>query len=387
MEKKIDVLIKGQGIVGMTLALHLSKFHLQIGLTLGHQPQKANTKQDARYFALNNASKKILEDVLCWPGGHDVTPLRAMQIFGDGLSELTFSSPIGHSPLAWIVKAASLHTQLRHQIGLTSNITWLEDHEKSQAPLLLICEGKHSAMRQQLGVSFETQHYQQHAFATLIDTGVAHHGQAIQWFIHGESGAEILGLLPCEGIQSSVMSMIWSLPSQKAFEFQMMSEAQMAQEIARITGSRFPQLKIIGPSALWPLAASKAQQWVGKLDSKQSWALLGDSAHTVHPLAGMGLNLGLGDVGEMTRLFKHRAEKEFWRKTNDLYLLRQYERARKTDILSSWYFCDAIQQLFSNPNEMIKSFRNLGLNSVQQLQFVKSFFMQQAGSSIKGTNA
>ena len=387
MEKKIDVLIKGQGIIGLTLALHLSKARMQVGLTQGGLTKNTLPKEDIRYFALNPTSKSILEGIDCWPSGLSATPLRAMEIHGDRDGVLNFEAPQAHQPLAWIVKASALNDLLAEKVRHEPQISLVEDSAntsgttQTSADLILICEGKHSAMSKDLGIMFETRPYHQHAFATLIDTGMPHREKALQWFFNRPSGSEILGLLPCEGSGSSAMSLIWSLPSQKALDLKSNTPEQVRIEIEKAIGQYFPKIEILGPSAVWPLAASKAEQWVGKYSALQSWALLGDSAHTVHPLAGMGLNLGLADVAQMIELFKTRAEQEYWRKLNDLSLLKRYERSRKTDILGPWYFCDAMQQLFSQPNEMVQSIRNLGLNGVQRLNFIKTFFLQQAGSS------
>ncbi len=381
MEKKIDVLIKGQGVVGLAAALHLSQRRLEIALSTDLTQQGTPPKQDARYYALNKSSKEILEAIDCWPTGSDVTELREMQIFGDQESELSFAPDQMKMPLAWIVKASSLNIKLVEKIKLQPNITQaLHEGQNIQAPLTLICEGKHSAMRKKLGVEFDVKPYEQSAYATLIETGSPHHGKALQWFIDNESGPEILGLLPCEGNGSNKMSVIWSMPSQKASEYQKKADIEIAVAIDEMTKHQFPNLKVIGPSAVWPLSASKAKQWIGHWNTDSAWALLGDSAHTVHPLAGMGLNLGLGDVAEMVKTLELRHEKEYWRKLSDRYLLRKYERARKTDILSAWLFCDAIQRLFSHPSSLVKNLRNKGLHGVQKFSFIKSFFMLQAGS-------
>ena len=162
--------------------------------------------------------------------------------------------------------------------------------------------------------------------------------------------------------------------------FQQKTHDEIAQELSVLTKNRYPGMKVLGPSATWALSASKAKQWVGQIGTNRFWALAGDSAHTIHPLAGMGLNLGLGDVAEMVKVMDLRDEVQYWRKLGDQYLLRKYERARKTDILSSWYFCDAIQRLFSHSNGLVKTARNQGLNSVQNLNVLKSFFMKHAGS-------
>jgi len=381
MEKKIDVLIKGQGVVGLAVALHLSQRPLEIALSTDQVQQGSSPKQDARYYALNKASKEILDDIDCWPTGTDVTELREIQIFGDHESELNFAPAHMKMPLAWIVKASSLNKKLLEKVNQQPNISHVsEEGQNRQVPLTLICEGKYSAMRKKLGVEFDVKPYDQYAFATLIETNSPHHGKAMQWFIDNESGPEILGLLPCEGNASNKMSVIWSMPSQKVTAYQKKTDSEISQAIAEVTQNLFADIKVIGPCSVWPLAASKAKQWVGQWGPDSAWALLGDSAHTVHPLAGMGLNLGLGDVAEMIKMLDHRDKKEYWRKLSDPYLLRKYERARKTDILSAWLFCDAIQRLFSNPNALVKTLRNKGLRGVEKLTFIKSFFMLQAGS-------
>lgn len=381
MEKKIDVLIKGHGVVGMTLALYLSQRRLNVGLTVDHKNTDLTSKQDARYFALNKKSKELLERIEAWPSNDDVTDLQDMQIYGDHESELSFSPHEKTTPLAWIVKASALDARLRQNVKKQQNIVLVNsDQDDMQAPLTLICEGKHSEMRQKLGVNFDVRPYHQHAFATLIETGIDHHGKALQWFIEKESGPEILGLLPCEGNASTKMSVVWSMPSQMAMGMQEKSNDEIGESLSLLTKHRYPEIKIIGPSATWALSASKARQWVGKLGPDRYWALVGDSAHTIHPLAGMGLNLGLGDVAEMINIMDLRDEVEYWRKLGDPYLLRKYERTRKTDILSSWFFCDAMQRLFSHPNRLIKTARNHGLNGIQNLNFLKSFFMKHAGS-------
>jgi len=381
MEKKIDVLIKGQGVVGMSLALYLSQKRLHVALTLDKKHTALAPRQDVRYFALNKKSKDVLEKINSWPKNQNITDLKDMQIFGDVSSELSFSPEQNSGPLAWIVKASALEDQLMQNIEQQEHIVLLNNEVADiEVPLTLICEGKQSAMRKKLGVTFDTNHYQQHAFATLVDTGIQHQGKALQWFIDKESGPEILGMLPCEGNESTHMSVVWSMPSKKAMNFQQKSHDEISQELSVMTKNRYPQVKVLGPSATWALSASKAKQWIGQLGTNRFWALAGDSAHTIHPLAGMGLNLGLGDVAELVKVMDLRDEVQYWRKLGDQYLLRKYERARKTDILSSWYFCDSIQRLFAHSNGLVKTARNQGLNSIQNLNFLKSFFMKHAGS-------
>jgi 2-polyprenyl-6-methoxyphenol hydroxylase-like FAD-dependent oxidoreductase len=106
--------------------------------------------------------------------------------------------------------------------------------------------------------------------------------------------------------------------------------------------------------------------------------LAGDAAHTIHPLAGLGLNLGLADVGELAHILKIRDGKDYWRSVGDRYFLRRYERARKAGLQPTWAACDGLQRLFAQPNASVQSLRNWGMNGFNRLTPLKAWAMQQA---------
>jgi 2-polyprenyl-6-methoxyphenol hydroxylase-like FAD-dependent oxidoreductase len=116
-------------------------------------------------------------------------------------------------------------------------------------------------------------------------------------------------------------------------------------------------MELSGERKTWPLQAAQAQRWVGTKDGA-SWVLAGDAAHNVHPLAGQGLNLGLGDVAELVKILDHRA---YWRRVGDLKLLRAYERARKADFAVVGGSGDALQQLFGQQHPAWQALRKIGM--------------------------
>ena len=123
---------------------------------------------------------------------------------------------------------------------------------------------------------------------------------------------------------------------------------------------------------------AQAQQWSGRFDNGLAWVLAGDAAHTIHPLAGLGLNLGLADVRELASVLQSRETTDYWRGLDDVHLLRRYERARKAGMQSTWLACDGLQRLFNHPHSMAQSLRNWGMNSFNQLSPLKQWVVQQA---------
>jgi 2-polyprenyl-6-methoxyphenol hydroxylase-like FAD-dependent oxidoreductase len=120
----------------------------------------------------------------------------------------------------------------------------------------------------------------------------------------------------------------------------------------------------------WPLALSQASHWVGP-----GWALAGDAAHTVHPLAGQGLNLGLADARELARVL---GEREYWRPLGDEKLLRRYERARKADVLAMGCLTDGLQGLFSHTDARWQALRNWGMSALGRSRLATTWLTRQA---------
>ncbi len=370
MVSNFDVCIRGSGLVGSSLALLLARQRLRVALVAS--PPVA---QDVRAFALNESARELLSDLRCWPTPLHATPVQSMQVWGDAGGQVQFQSPSLHG-LTHIVDVPVLEDLLREAVDFQHSIERVS--EPVNAKLTVVCEGRNSHTRQELGVSFNTLPYQQHALATRVRCAQPHRQQALQWFSQAHGELDILALLPMGGGQGHEAAVVWSLPSAQASRFQALTDAQFAQALTHASHQALGALEVTSPVQVWPLQLAKADQWSGRFAQGGAWVLAGDAAHTIHPLAGLGLNLGLADVRELAQVLQTRETTQFWRGVDDRHLLRQYERARKADMLGVWLACDGLQRLFNHPNTLVQSLRNWGLDSFNQLTPLKQWSVKQA---------
>ena len=369
MASNFDVCIRGSGMVGSSLALLLARQRLRVALVGSPQPA-----HDVRAFALNESAHQLLSDLRCWPNPQHATPVQTMQVWGDAGGQLQFQSP-SLQGLTHIVDVPVLENVLREAVDFQHTIERVS--EPVLAKLTVVCEGRNSQSRQELGVAFNTLPYQQQALATRVQCAQAHRQQALQWFSQSNGELEILALLPLGGPQGREAAVVWSLPPTKAQAMQLLEPHALAQALGDASHLALGALEVTAPAQTWPLQLAMAEQWSGR-NAQGAWVLAGDAAHTIHPLAGLGLNLGLGDVRELAAVLQTRETTDYWRGLDDVHLLRRYERARKADMQGVWLACDGLQRLFNHPNTLVQQLRNWGMNSFNQLNPLKQWTVQQA---------
>ena len=371
MTTTYDVCIRGNGIVGSTLALLLARQRLRIAL-VGAPTQAV----DMRAFALNSSSQDLLTDLRCWPNAEFATPVNSMEIWGDQSGKLSFDAPFGQY-LTHIVDVQALEGLLNEAVGFQHSIERLENNVS--APLTIVCEGKNSLTRKQLGIEFQALPYPQHALATRVRCASPHKQRALQWFSQEKAELSVLALLPLGGASSDEAAVVWSLPSERATLLHAATDEQLSLALTEASQYALGHLKVISAKGIWPLQAAYASQWSGTFDNgNNSWVLAGDAAHTVHPLAGMGFNLGLADAAALAKVLSLREGKEYWRGVGDKFLLRRYERERKAGLLPTWVACDGLQRLFAHPHTLAQSLRNWGMSQFDQLSHLKQWTVQQA---------
>ena len=371
MAQKLDVCIRGDGMVGRTLALLLARQKLRVGLVTS----APKTSQDVRAYSLNSASRDLLSSLRCWPDALNATPVQHMRVWGDDGGFTHFESPTPEG-LTWIVDVPVLEAQLAEAVRYQAEIAPLAAPEP--AALTVVCEGRASATRAELGVNFDVLPYQQHAVAARVRCSTPHRQQALQWFHRGSHGLEILALLPLGGALGSTASLVWSLPPERAKEMLAWSAEAFGTALEQASHGVLGHIELTSERAMWPLQLACADRWTGNFADGSAWALAGDAAHSIHPLAGLGLNLGLADVAELANVLKAREAKDYWRSVGDRYFLRRYERARKADMVPTWLACDGLQRLFAHPNPGVQAVRNWGMNGFNHLASVKAWTMQQA---------
>jgi len=370
MSSPFDICIRGSGVVGSTLALMLARQRLRVAL-VGQPP----ASHDVRAFALNAHSRELLSDLRCWPDGLHATAVQSMQVWGDAGGQVQFEAP-SFNGLTHIVDVANLEKLLADAIAFQPAVERMDSPVK--AKLTVVCEGRHSSTRQDLGVAYDTLPYAQHALATRVHCAKPHRHQALQWF--GQTGQEldILALLPLGGNAGDEAAVVWSLPTARALELQQATPEQLSHALTLASHSALGELQVTSPAQVWPLQLAKAAHWSGRMADGGAWVLAGDAAHSIHPLAGLGFNLGLADVSELAAVLKERETTAYWRSLDDRFLLRRYERARKAGLQATWLACDGLQRLFNHPNAAVQTLRNWGLNSFNQFAPLKQWTVQQA---------
>jgi 2-polyprenyl-6-methoxyphenol hydroxylase-like FAD-dependent oxidoreductase len=335
-----DICIHGAGFVGQTLALHLAQSGFRVALLSDPAVPTNPASTDIRAFSLNPTSKALLEAVCAWPSGEAVTPVRAMAVHGDLHGRLQFEYAAAPSKnknknenniqndtdgaLNWIVDIPALAQRLGKQVTDAPFITCFDSKDAPKAKLHVVCEGKHSQLLAQLGIEAKTTPYPQHAIATRLVCEQPHGHVARQWF--NERG-EVLALLPLGGSAGSVgsgaskavarheVALVWSVDSAHAKKLMALAPADFCAALQAACGLALGAMSLSSPLALWPLQLTQVKQWTGQFASNSRagsmgdvWVLAGDAAHAIHPLAGQGLNLGLGDVQSLatalTRLLR-----------------------------------------------------------------------------------
>ncbi|MBS0301802.1 MAG: FAD-dependent monooxygenase [Proteobacteria bacterium] len=360
-----DLCIRGAGIVGRTLALLAARERLRVALVAPTAPTPGHA--DVRAYALSPASQALLQSLRCWPAESAATPVLAMQVQADGQGHVHFSAAEqGVAALNWIVDVPALEQQLAQAVQYQGHIDVVS--APVAAPLTVVCEGRASATRAELGVDFDSVRYPQQAIATRLDCERAHEQIARQWFT---PEGDILAFLPLGGPAGREVAVVWSVPSERAAAITDWDDATLAAHLHELSGAALGALQVKGARASWPLVLAHARRWVGAMSGRagESFALAGDAAHAMHPLAGQGLNVGLGDAAELARVLGAR---EAWRGLADLRLLRRYERARQGEWLRMRLATDGLQLLFGQPGPLAGALRNWGMTLFEHSGPLKS---------------
>lgn len=384
---KYDLAIIGGGMVGTTLARALAATRLRIAL-IEPQPQthQVDTKFDLRVSAITRASQRVFEALGVWQGmqAKRVSPFREMHVWEAQGKEMHFDSADLSEPcLGHIIEnsviTASLYDGIEQQANLEclfgrrcrclveSENGWrlqLDDDSELQADLLVGADGSRSWLRQQVGISVRGWDYDHAALVTYVRTEKPHQETAWQRFVNGGP----LAFLP---LLDGYSSIVWSTQPDNARRLRDLDEATFSEELAMAFAARLGRVLEVGPRATYPLRFLMADHYV-----QDGIALVGDAAHTVHPLAGQGVNLGLLDAAALAEVL-HDASKAR-RRISSLQTLRRYERWRRSENLSMLVMVDQIQRLFSNNQPVLQWLRTTGMSLVDYLPPIRDELIEHA---------
>ena len=373
MANTYDICIRGAGIVGRSLALHLAAKRLRIAL-VAQDMVSDPAHSDVRAYALSPASRAMLEAIRCWPDAGHATAVTRMEVQGEANDPVVFDAQAqGVDALNWIVDVPVLENLLKEAVRFQPLIEMVE--HPARADLTVVCEGRASKTREEFGVEFDVKPYHQWALAARVECATPHGQVARQWFDNGD----ILALLPLGGAQGTLCALVWSLSPERAQSLQSATPEDFCQQLEAASHATLGALRLASERKVWPLQAAQARRWVGNTQGA-SWVLAGDAAHNVHPLAGQGLNLGLGDVAKLVHVLDHKAS---WRSVGDPKLLRVYERSRKADFAMVGGSGDALQQLFQQNHPAWQTLRKIGMRGFENSGPFKQWVARRAMGTMR----
>ncbi|MPS30553.1 MAG: FAD-binding protein [Alcaligenaceae bacterium] len=403
-----DIIVVGTGIAGLAAALALARQGLRVGLLGPRAPLPAPVvgSFDPRVYALSPSSRELLDGLGIWEAlpAERITGVRRMEILGDRPAwgdrpgRLALSAwQAGCDHLAWIAESRELERVLRQAVQW-SGIRWTTEDfvaldggrdadgvtlrtsggQALRARLAVAADGADSALREAAGLHAQRSDYGATGVVVHLAAELPHQECACQWF----TPDGILALLPMpDADDGPQVSMVWSMPRAQAAALLALPEPDRAPaleaRLAAATGGRLGALRVRSPLFGFPLVLQHCPQL-----SHRGVVLLGDAAHVVHPLAGQGLNLGLGDVKALAEVLGGR---EPFRTVGDPRLLRRYERARAEPLLAMRAVTDGLFHLFGTQAGPVAWLRNAGLDFVDRVPLLKRMLVN--GASGTGTRA
>ena len=395
MSKHYDIIIVGAGMVGATLACGLAEESEQLNIAVidANAPNFdwGKNSYDMRVSAITRASQKLFKNVGVWDSlvEQRISPYQDMFVWdAGGKGELHFdSADMGEADLGHIIEnrviVKALHQRLNDlpQVELfcpakldniefnndVVNLT-LEDKTTLSANLVVAADGSRSWVRQKANIAVKGWDFDQAGLVTTVKTEKHHQDTAWQRFL--STGP--LAFLP---LTEGFSSIVWSTSPSEAKRLTEISEGEFAIELEHAFEGKLGKITSVANRAVFPLRLFETLNYV-----KSRLALVGDAAHTIHPLAGQGVNLGLADVASLMEVVVDALNEK--KDIGDLKVLRRYERWRRADNRSMLLAMDGLKRLFGSELSAVKSLRSLGLDITNKITPLKNLIMQQAMGNV-----
>lgn len=382
------IVVCGTGIVGLATALAFARRGERatlLGPKRSFEPARPE-EFHARVYAISPSSQRFLAELGVWGllDAKRLTAVEAMEIHGDGDGLLNLNAwQTAQTELAWIVESLEIERVLTQAVQMFG-VSWVPEKFATYAPgritteqgsvleaeLFVAADGAQSPLRAAAGAPVTVRPYGATGLVAHFNCQLPHQGTALQWF----TSEGVLALLPMPTTtQGPQVSMVWSAKESMANEVLSMSAPEQSKYLSaklnEMTASRLGALTMRSPLHGFPLSLNQSPMIAEGL------ALAGDAAHRLHPLAGQGLNLGLGDVEALVDTIVGR---ESFRSPGDAMLLRRYRRARAEPVLAMRLVTDGLFRLFDARQAPVVWLRNAGMNVVEKLPFIKRQLIEGA---------
>lgn len=402
--KHYDIIVVGAGLVGAAFVALLQKYQknntapLSIALIdVGQAPCLPEIKKpefDPRVVALTHASQQLLVDLNVW---ETITAQRAcsythMHVWdNDGTASIDFSAEdIQQNQLGTIVENSILQCAVLDNITASPTIdiirgirvvalnTYSNDGVQTtelicsdsrilSANIVVAADGAHSTLRELANISVRQWEYKHKAIVATVKSERSHQFTAWQNFL--STGP--LAFLPLDHASEQYCSIVWSLDNEKADAMMALNDEQFSQQLGRAFEQRLGRVQSVSARFCFPLTQRHALEY-----SHDNIVLMGDAAHTIHPLAGQGVNLGLLDAQalavEVTRAIERGIS------INDPSVLRRYQRKRKGHNVEVMLLMEAFKRLFGSRQLVFRWLRNMGMKKVNEWQLLKNWLAKQA---------
>lgn len=419
-----DILIVGGGMVGSALACCIAKTELGRALRIAvieaqamdllNEPLFSGTIFDSRVSAISLASQQLLESIGAWPAQSErqqqqpelqqqeqqaqhqqlrVCPYREMKVWdAEGTGAIEFSAAeIGQPCLGHIVENSAITQALRQALAQHANIALiyphkvvsmglheelqqqkiiLEDGQELTAPLVVAADGALSMIRDLAGFDMREWDYHHSAIVATVKTELPHQFTAWQRFMP-EGPVAFLPLLTAEDGDDHYCSIVWSAQTHYAENLMSFSDEVFAAALGAAFELRLGKIINVSKRFSFPLRQRHAKTYF-----KPGVTLIGDAAHTIHPLAGQGVNLGFADVDALAAEIQRALQRKI--PLGHESILMRYQRQRMGKNLATMGVMEGFKRLFAQTALPVRWIRNEGMRQINHLGFVKRQIIKQA---------
>lgn len=385
---QFDCIVVGGGMIGLASACSLSKLGLSVALIETQKPKLRWPKDShaLRVSAINNESEALLTDIGVWDDIQKLTtPYQNMFVWDENSTgEIAFSAEDAQMPhLGCLVENRVIVRALWKAITDTVTLfcpdtletltredeSWileLGSGKKIETKLVVAADGARSRIRDSVKIKTNPVFYNQHGLVATIKTEHPHESTAWQCFL--TTGP--LAFLPLQ--DSHLSSIVWSCPPEEAKRLIDLPEAEFNQTLSHAFDNKLGQCSLIGDRASFPLYHHHADTY-----STEGLTLIGDAAHSIHPLAGLGANLGFHDVKCLSNQIKMALDKKRPYYTHTI--LKKFEREARCKNEMTSQMMTALNALFSNNTSALSCIRGIGINFINRQNILKNFFVKMAG--------
>ena len=386
-----DVVVKGDGIVSLVFALSLQIAlgdNFTILIIRNKEFSKSNIKRNVRTISISLSTVNILRALGLWKTlssyTQSISKIVISSINRDNINGgyLKFNSNISGEAASYTIEEHIFRDELLKIIGTRKNISFInadvgsvlhkrntiqmitEDGSIYETKLLVAADGRKSKMRKLFKIKDVGWDYNQASLSAVVEHSKRHDGVAIEKFYSKGPFA----ILPMKGNRSSI---IWTMPKDEMHAYKDFDDLYLKDKIKDYFGRDRGEILRINNIGIFELYFQISRKLVGT-----RFALIGDAAHTVHPLAGQGLNIGLRDAATLAEKIVDAVRYGF--DFGSSSIIEDYEKDRRFDIVSSALAYDSINKFFTNKDKNLYQFGKIGLSVIEKMPWIKNIFVHEA---------